>query len=413
VKLRIFFDSYAKSNVSGINGRELDLYGCRKRRVGNTVADAKMNSRQRLIKTLNGEGTDRVPISLYEFDGFYDDWIFDHPEYVEILEYAEGKTDKMYFWTPSDGKPVLFYGVIEEESLQRTTWKEEESTYTKTVIKTPKGTVCSVSRQDSGVHTSWTIQRLCKNVEDAKKILSIPYEPWQPRVDSFSKLDERLSGSGIVLGDVPDALCLTVELFGLTKFLKMYMMHRNLILELMDFFHERILNYLRHLLTEGAVTLYRIVGPEYATPPYLHPREFDRLVTSYDVDLVDLLHRHGGYARLHSHGRVKRALSSLKEMGVDAVDPLEPPPDGDIELSEARRILGSEVTLIGNIEERLFEVGSKRDIERAVKKAIEEGSIDGSFVLCPTAMPLTTPLSRRAQENIIVYIDCGLKYGKS
>lgn len=377
-----------------------------------TVADAKMNSRQRLIKTLKGEGTDRVPISLYEFDGFYDDWIFDHPEYVEILEYAEGKTDKMYFWTPSDSKPVLFYGVIEEESLQRTTWKDERSTYTETEIKTPKGTVCSVSRQDSGVHTSWTTQQLCKNAEDAKKILSIPYEPWQPRVDSFSKLDKKLNGSGIVMGDVPDALCLTVELFGLTRFLKMYMLHRNLILELMDFFHERILNYLRHLLKEGAVALYRIVGPEYATPPYLHPREFDRLVTSYDVDLVDLLHRYEGYARLHSHGRVKRVLGSFKEMEVDAVDPLEPPPDGDIELSEARKILGREVTLIGNIEERLFEVGSKGDIEKAVRKAIEEGAYDGSFILCPTAMPLTTPLSKRIQENIIFYIDCGLKYGR-
>ena len=246
-----------------------------------------MNARERLVKTLRGERTDRIPISLYEFDGFYDDWIHDYPEYVEILEYAEGKTDKMHFWAPADNKPVLFYGVIEEESLERRTWKEGESTYTKTMIKAPKGTVSSLSRQDSGVHTSWTIQRLCKNTEDAKKILSIPYEPWKPTIESFFRLDEKLNGSGIVMGDVPDALCLTVELFGLTRFLTMYMMHRNLILELMDFFHERIQNYLRHLLTEGAATLYRIVGPEYATPPYLHPREFDRLVTSYDVDLVD------------------------------------------------------------------------------------------------------------------------------
>jgi len=371
----------------------------------------EMNSRERLIKTLHGEETDRVPISLYEFDGFYDDWIYDHPEYVKILEYAEGKTDKMYFWTPSDGKPVLFYGVIDEEGLERTTWEEKESTYSKTVIRTPKGTVSSISRQDSGVHTSWMIQRLCKNEDDAKKILSIPYEPWCPPVDSFFKLDKKLNGSGIVMGDIPDALCLTVELFGLTEFLKMYVTRRRLILELMDFFHGRILNYLRHLLTGGAVTLYRIVGPEYATPPYLHPREFGKLVTSYDADLVDLLHRYGGYARLHSHGRVGRVLSHFREMGVDAVDPLEPPPDGDIELSEARKILGSEVTLIGNIEERLFEVGSKGDIEEAVKKAIMGGADDGGFILCPTAMPLTTPLSRKVQDNILFYIDCGLKHG--
>ena len=371
-----------------------------------------MNPRERLLKTLNGEETDRVPISMYEFDGFYDDWIYDHPEYMRILEYAERKTDKMYFWTPSDSKPVLFYGVVEEENLERKTWKEGESTYAKTTIKTPKGTVSSISRQDSGVHTSWTIEHLCKSEQDARKILSIPYEPWRPPVDTFSKLDDKLNGSGLVLVDIPDALCLTVDLFGLTRFLRTYMTHKSLILELMDFFHERICSYLRHLLAEGAVTIYRVVGPEYATPPYLHPKEFDRLVTSYDVDLVELLHRYGGYARLHSHGKVKRVLSSFKEMGIDATDPLEPPPDGDIELNEARQVLGSEVTLVGNIEERLFEVGSKGDIERAVKKAVKAGTKDGGFILCPTAMPLTTPLRRRIQENIIFYIDCGLKYGR-
>ena len=355
---------------------------------------------------------DRVPISLYEFDGFYDSWIRGCPGYAEVLSYAEGKTDKMHFWTPSDSKPVLFYGVIENENIERTSWEAEGSQYTKTSIRTPKGTVHSVSREDRGIHTTWTIEHLCKDQEDAKKILSMPYEPWRPPVDSFSALDERLGGSGIVMGDIPDALCLTVELFGLGEFLKLYKKREELVYELMGFFQERIRNYLSHLLREGAATLYRIVGPEYATPPFLHPREFDRLVTSYDAELVDLLHRYRGYARLHSHGKVKAVLNSVREMGVDAVDPLEPPPDGDVELREARRILGSEVALIGNIEERLLEVGSRREIERRVRKAINEGASEGGFILCPTAMPIKTPLGKKVKENIIHYIDCGLRYGR-
>jgi len=371
-----------------------------------------LSSRERLIRTLRGEEIDRVPISLYEFDGFYDSWIHNYPEYVEILEYAEGKTDKMYFWAPSDSKPVLFYGVIDSENIKQISWEEKGSRYTKTIIETPKGTVSSLSRQDEGVHTTWTIQSLCKDEDDARKILSIPYEPWQPPVDSFFTLDRKLGDSGIILGDIPDALCLTVELFGLTKFLKLYMRRKELIFELMDFFQERIYNYLKHLLQSGAVTLYRIVGPEYATPPYLHPRDFDRLVTSYDAELVDLLHRYKGYARLHSHGKVKKVLNSIREMEIDAIDPLEPPPDGDVELKDARKILGNEVVLIGNIEERLFEIGSKDDIERQVKKAINEGASEGGFILCPTAMPLTTPLRKEIKENIIHYIDCGLKYGR-
>ena len=102
----------------------------------------------------------------------------------------------------------------------------------------------------------------------------------------------------------------------------------------------------------------------------------------------------------------------MSDMGIDAIDPLEPPPDGDITLKEAREVLGDKVVLIGNIEERLFEIGTKDDIEIAVKVAIEEGASKGPFILCPTAMPLTTPLDKKIQENIIHYIDCGIKYGK-
>ena len=133
---------------------------------------------------------------------------------------------------------------------------------------------------------------------------------------------------------------------------------------------------------------------------------------SYDVDLVDLLHKYGGYARLHSHGKVKNVLPAIREMRVDAVDPLEPPPDGDVELHEARKILGTKTVLIGNIEERLFEIGRKTDIEKQVKKAISQTAATGVFILCPTAMPISTPLKKKIQQNIIHYIDCGLKYGQ-
>jgi len=371
-----------------------------------------LTSRTRLLRTLRGEEIDRVPISLYEFDGSYDSWIYNYKEYVDILEYAKGKTDKMYSWSPQTTEPVLFYGLIDEQNISRKTWRDGRSVYTKVIIETPRGPIEKITRRDDNVHTTWTIKPFCESIEDARKILSIPYEPWRPNVDSFFELDKKLGDEGIVLGNIPDALCLTVELFGLARFLQVYMRNRKITFDLMEFFHERVYNYLQHLLKEGAVTMYRIYGPEYATPPYLHPREFERLVPPYDSDLVDLLHKYGGYARLHSHGKVKRVLPYIKEMKIDAIDPLEPPPDGDIELREARKILGNEVVLIGNIEERLLEIGSKEEIERQVKKAIEEGASGGGFILSPTAMPITTPLKKKTQQNIIHYIDCGLKYGR-
>lgn len=371
-----------------------------------------LTSRERLLKTFRGEQIDRVPISLYEFDGFYHGWIHDHPEYVEILEYAEGKTDKMYFWNaPSSGKNILFFGELESGSIQKTDWQEGTAHFSKTMIQTPAGELTRLSRQDEGIHTGWCLEHLCKDEKDAEKVLSLPFVPWQPSVESFFEADKKLGGAGILLGDIADALCNTVELFGFSTFLMLYLDNPDLVFRLMDFFQERILAYMEHILENGAVTLYRIVGPEYATPPYLSPQDFDKLVTPYDKELVDLLHTYDGLARLHSHGNIRQVLASFKEMGIDATDPIEPPPDGDIELAEVREVL-ADVVLIGNIEERLFEIRGKEEIDIAVQKAIEGGR-GGGFILCPTSMPLTTPLDRKIKENIIHYIDAGVEYGQS
>jgi len=363
------------------------------------------------LKTLRGEKPDRTPISLYEFDGFYDSWIHNYPEYEAIFKYAEKKTDRFFSWGPASDKPNIFLGELPPEAIKTTTWREGNSIHTTTTVKTPKGEISNLTREDDNVHTRWELETFCKNEGDVEKVMSLPYTPSKPPVDSFFELDKRLGETGIILGDLPDALLLTVEIFGFSRFLMLYTDNPSLVFKLLDFFQERILNYAQHILENGAITLYRICGPEYATPPYLSPDSFDKLVTSYDRALISLLHKYGAKARLHSHGKVKKVLPSFLKMDIDATDPLEPSPDGDVTLTEARKILGKTITLFGNIEERLFEIGTKNDVEEAVRKAIEEGAANGPFVLCPTAMPLTTPLDRKIQENIIHYIDCGLKYG--
>jgi hypothetical protein len=372
-----------------------------------------LTSRQRLLNTLSGRSIDRIPISLYEFDGFYESWIHQEPEYQAILDYATGKTDKLFVWGPESDIPNIFFGSIDPESIKITNWIDKTSQYTKTILQTPRGELVTLSRQDQGVHTRWTLEHYCKTAEDIDRILSIPYLPYKPSVESFFELDKKLGDTGIILGDLPDPLCMTVDLFGFSEFLMIYIDTPELIFRLLDFFHDRIMQYLNHLLENGAITVYRICGPEYATPPYLSPLDFDKLVTPYATEMIKLLHRYDAKARVHSHGKIQKVLPALTKMELDAIDPLEPPPDGDAELAEVRQAFGNKVVLIGNIEERLFEVGSKQDIETAVKIAIEVGAKNGPFILCPTAMPLTTPLDNKIQDNIIHYIDCGLNYGKT
>ncbi|MFH2068475.1 MAG: hypothetical protein ABII89_03310 [Candidatus Omnitrophota bacterium] len=86
-----------------------------------------MTSRERILKTLQGEKPDRVGISLCEFDGFYESWIHNHPEYEAILKYAEGKTDRFFFWGPKSDKPNIFLGEFPPDTIKTTDWREKNS----------------------------------------------------------------------------------------------------------------------------------------------------------------------------------------------------------------------------------------------------------------------------------------------
>ena len=48
--------------------------------------------------------------------------------------------------------------------------------------------------------------------------------------------------------------------------------------------------------------LWRIYGPEYASPPYQSPAAFHDYVVRYDQPMVDAIQKHGGFVRMHSHG---------------------------------------------------------------------------------------------------------------
>ena len=375
-------------------------------------ARCTLSSRERLLRTLKGKQVDRVPVSLYEFDGFYDSWIGKYPEYRDILEYAKGKTDKMYFWSPDWGEITQFYLTpIDREILTSKEWQSGNRRYVQTIIQTPRGKLQSTRIMEEGIHTVWQKEHFCKSIEDVEKFLSIPYDPVFPDVSGFRQADKHLGDEGILLVDLPDPLCMVAELFSFSDFLSLVLTEEKMIIKLLDIFYERIHKYLEHLLKNGVITLYRIVGPEYATPPYLAPSYFDKFVCKYDKNLISLIHSYGGLARIHCHGRIRQVLDMIISMQPDALDPIEPPPDGDIELKEVKKRAGDKITLMGNIEERCFETCSKKEIDALVRKAIEEGAPGGRFVLLPTAMPLTTPLDPKIKENIIQYINSGLKYG--
>ena len=74
---------------------------------------------------------------------------------------------------------------------------------------------------------------------------------------------------------------------------------------------------------------------------------------------------------------------------VDGLDPLEPPPQGDMPLKEIREQVGDQMVLFGNIEASEIEQLAPPAFEARVRQAIADGTEGAGrgFVLMPSACP--------------------------
>ena len=367
-----------------------------------------MTSKERILATLRGEIPDRVPISLYEFDGWYDDWILDEPSYAACFSLVKnGVTDQFRNWNLRKSK-IWPDGIFEE------TWQEDGSQYWKKTVSTPKGDLVSQQRLDPNVHTVWIIEHWLKTPADIERWLSLPYAGTEYDSSHLAGDMAALGDRGLMMPSIGDAICEVADLLGFATMLEIMTLEPELFFRLMDFEQERVLAHARGLAeaARGFDMAVRVVGPEYATPPYMAPQMFERLVVDYDLPVIEILQDAGIWVRLHSHGNIGQVLEQIQRLHPDALDPIEPPPDGDIEFAEVKRRLGDKITLVGNVEERLLEYSTAAEIDAYVKQLMETGKPGGRFVLCPTAMPLHSPLQPKISDNIIAMVEAGLKYGK-
>jgi hypothetical protein len=366
-----------------------------------------MTSKERLLCCIRHEPVDHVPISTYELVGWNaDSWENNDPSYHALMDVIREKTDCIYMLTPDLISPF-------DPLMEKNQWREGASSFERTVYHTPMGDLESLHREDDGIHTRWTIKHMLEEIGDIDKYLSMPYIPPKPDMAPFFREQEALGDKGIMMITVSDPICVAAELFEMGRFLTFALEEPARIQYLLDALHERQIQELAGILKHNVKdVLFRICGPEYATPPYLPPRLFPQLVTRYLITIIKNIREAGGLVRIHSHGKIGRVLDQFALTDAQGLDPIEPPPDGDIELADVKRIVGDKFCLFGNIELKELENVGRDRIDAIVHSVMDAAKHGGGFVLMPTAAPINSPLSKQTEGNYLQMIDSALKYGK-
>jgi hypothetical protein len=315
-------------------------------------------------------------------------------------------TDCMYLLDPQPKEPPKDGAVIQS-------WCEGDLIHTQITLPSPGRTFTARYRRQESVNTTWTLEHLLKDISDIADYLRIPYATPDPDMEAYLKVQQNLGDRGVMLLSLSDPICEAATLFGMDRFLVYAITKTGEIKAFLDAIHERQMAYLRKILAYDVHDIvFRIYGPEYATPPYLPPSLFTEFVTGYLRQSCTLIRQAGGLPRIHCHGKIARILDDLAGTDAVALDPVEPPPDGDISLAELKRRWGRRFCLMGGLELRDLELSNPGHIDTLVKEAMQSAKEGSGFVLMPSACPLGAELSDRTRENYLQMIESALRYGQ-
>ncbi len=373
-----------------------------------------MNRRERLLATLRGEPVDRPAVCFYEINGLTQDAadpdpfnIYNHPSWAPLLELTRTRSDRIV----QLGVPLVSAPPEAEWGGTHRTWLENGSRLSEQVLQAGGRTLRRCMRRDPDTDTVWTTEHLLKDADDLAAFLSLPEpEPaGEPDISRFLAAEAALGDSGICMVDTADPLCLAAGLFDMGDFSVMATTEPELFDRLLSRFARRLRWHYQAVARALPGRLWRIYGPEYATPPYLHPRLFRRLVCTHDAELVGIIRASGGWSRIHCHGRIRQALPDIAALGVDAIDPIEPLPQGDVTLAEVAAGDGRGLVLFGNLEASDLENLAPAAFAGKVATALAEGRrAPRGFVLMPSACPYGRVLGATAMANYRIMVEMAL-----
>jgi len=367
-----------------------------------------MNGRERLTRIHRGQLPDRAAIKHW---GLVPGSELLHPAFEPVLRRGLELSDLV----ASAGSRFDLYCGRAADELNETREEPTDSDEWVNVIRqlhTPEGTLRSVYRKSTVKKPGYDMEHLLKEPGDIKKLLSIPYDPFPFDASGFHETDKAIGDRGITMFGLDHAMYGLQRLIGSENFALWSIDCRDLLVDAMGVFAERIREHARRALDAGLRGVFGWCGPELCIPPLMGPRDFDEFATAFDKPLIDMVHEAGGCIWVHCHGKMGPVLERFVEMGVDVLNPIEPPPMGDLTLEEAFDRVGDRMALEGNIETHDFYVCSTEQIREKVHVALNAGK-GKRHILCPSAGYMECPFPpQRLIDNLLLYIEEGVRFAE-
>lgn len=330
-----------------------------------------MTPKERIAAVYRGETPDQIPYMLDLSHWFYHKnrlpWdlskAYDEPEYA-LIDYH--KKMGVGFYMPNLGS---FYTVSYPPDVTTTVTKSDDGRKITWTHQTRLGTVRR-SRVWEDATYAWGIAEWGIKTENDLKVLgdALARRNFKPLWERYQKWIDAVGDAGVVyvpVGYSGMGVLLNYWL-GIEGVMYAVMDWPDTVREVVDAINANMLD-LVDMMAASPVE-FVVMGDNFSSdvqPPHF----FHKWSAAFYEEAIRRLHAAGKYVAVHIDGRLRGALSMIRDAGADCADAVTPKPMGDFTPRQCREEAGRDFILSGGVAPNLWLPQS--DLERFKQAAME------------------------------------------
>ncbi len=183
------------------------------------------------------------------------------------------------------------------------------------------------------------------------------------RIKAGELLSKKTQGNIPIIGWIEGPLAEACDLAGIEKVMMQLMINPDFANRLMDKCMVTAKDFAKAQIEAGC----EIIGMGDAVCSQIDTETYNQFVKERHRELIDFIHSLGGKIKLHICGDTNHLLDSYSDLNLDILDL-----DWQVDIHEARNVLGEEVILGGNINPVLVQDKTEEEVFQLSRNLVEK-----------------------------------------
>ncbi len=197
----------------------------------------------------------------------------------------------------------------------------------------------------------------------------------------FKILDEKLKGEYSLHAEVTSPLDYLLDLLGYENALVAMMFNPDKVKEILAKFTIGVIKMAEGLCDNAPIDAVKISSP-FAGSDFISPEHYRDYELPYMSQVAEAVKNKGKFVYVHTCGHINDRLEMMAESGVTGLECLDPEPIGNVALDDAFDRIGDQIFIKGNVDSvNTLLNGDDEKIYRDISERIKIGMQNKGFIL--------------------------------